>query len=94
MLHHPHKKYNRLEERQFLGVDHNAQLEYGAGPNEEEDFLKFLRRGLKHISLRKLAAEAGISYQQLSEIVNGKACPRKQTRNKLLRAITLSLIQK
>ena len=81
------KETNQWEEQFFLGFNPQEQIEYGANPLDKARALGRIRDAVKLHGLRAFARMAGISYQQLSAIVRGKAMPKRQTLSKLLRAL-------
>ena len=66
------KEANRWEEQLYLGMEAEAQVEYGLTPAENE----YLRRRLEVISKvmggRRLAHAIGVSRRHLSNLLRGK----------------------
>ncbi len=80
------KEANRWEEQFFLGLDSEAQTEYGEPPYESEKLMGQLRQAAKKYGQRTLAKMAKISLRQLSDILLGKAKPKRETLARLANA--------
>lgn len=91
-IRHIGKEANKWEQQYFLGANPEEQLDYGCGPKEQKEFVTYVNQRRKEIglSIRRLALEAGVSYQQLSVILKGKTKVRIQTKKKIFNAITNS----
>jgi DNA-binding phage protein len=82
------KEANRWEEQFYLGLDPEAQIEYGCGPEAIEQLRARISEAAAEFGQRKLARASGVSREQLRAIINGGAAPRKVTVARLMRTIT------
>lgn len=83
------KEANRWEEQCYLGLDPEAQIEYGIDEDSGEQFRAQLRQAVKFHGERNLARTARVAREQLRAVRKGEAKPRPKTIAKLLRAISL-----
>jgi len=60
---HIGKEANRWEEQHFLGLDEDAQPDYGVAPQDMEVKLMVLRAAVKAFGMRALARGAGMSLK-------------------------------
>ncbi len=67
------KEANRWEEQFYLGLDPEAQVEYGLTPDEAERARAHQRAMAKAVGVGRLAEQMGISRRQLSNILHGNA---------------------
>jgi hypothetical protein len=80
------KEANRWEEQFFLGLDPEAQPEYGAGPAGKK-LLDNIRRAVKEYGIARLASTAGLSRQYLSTLLKVKSRLDLEIITKLNRAV-------
>ena len=66
------KEANRWEEQLYLGVEAEAQNEYGLAPEAKGQIIEQLRDAAKKIGANQLAGQIGLSRRQLSNILNRK----------------------
>ena len=81
------KDANRWEEQLLLGLDLEAQFEYGIAPDDEERILAAVLLANKKFGQQKLAKASGISISEVSAILLGKRQPTRTTLSKLFQAI-------
>jgi transcriptional regulator with XRE-family HTH domain len=81
------KEANRWEEQLHLGLDLEAQTEYGLSSAGRRRALEAARGAAETHGQRQLAAAAGISLSELSAVLLGKRQPSKTTLTKLYRAL-------
>jgi hypothetical protein len=80
------KEADRLEEQIYLGLDPEAEIEYGpAGP--EGDLRALVRQAIKTHGLRAVSRAAGVSRQRVSTMTRRGARARSKTTNKITHAI-------
>jgi transcriptional regulator with XRE-family HTH domain len=72
-----------------LGLDLEAQTEYGVAPHEQEQIFDVLRRAGKEFGQRRLARASDTSLSVVSAILRGKRRPSSATLAKLYRALPL-----
>lgn len=84
---HIGKEANRWEEQLYLGLDLEAQTEYGIAPYDHERVLEAVRQAGKTFGQRKLATAAGVSLSEVSAVLLRKHRPTPMTLAKLYRAI-------
>jgi transcriptional regulator with XRE-family HTH domain len=77
------KEANRWEEQFHLGLDLEAQTEYGISPEGRDRTLEALTRASKKFGQRELARAADISLSEVSAVLLGKRAPRSATLSKL-----------
>ncbi len=80
------KETNRWEEQFSLGLDPEAQPEYGLDPQSRSILSNEIDQAAKQFGQRRLADQAGISRQQLAEIITGRATPKAETLLKIAAA--------
>jgi transcriptional regulator with XRE-family HTH domain len=83
------KEANRWEEQLHLGLDLEAQTEYGVTPSDHERILKLVRHAGERFGQRKLARASNTSLSVVSAILIGKLRPTPVTLAKLYRALPL-----
>jgi hypothetical protein len=66
------KEANRWEEQYYLGLNLDAQIEYGMSPQDQEQLRKALRSIVGTISYREIAKRAAISRTTLAKIFQGQ----------------------
>lgn len=71
-IEHIGKEANRWEEQFHLGLDLEAQTEYGISPGDRRTILRIVRQAVKQFRQRALAEAAGVSLRDVSKIVRGK----------------------
>jgi len=82
------KEANRWEEQYHLGLDSEAQTDYGLSPEGRERALGAVREVADTHGQRKLAATAGVSLSELSAVLLGKRSPSPSTLAKLCMAVS------
>jgi transcriptional regulator with XRE-family HTH domain len=85
---HIGKEANRWEEQFYLGLDLEAQTEYGIAPDDEERIFEVVRWAGEKFGQRQLAQAAGISLSEVSAVLLGKHQPSPTTLSKLYRAVS------
>lgn len=83
---HIGKEANRWEEQFHLGLDLEAQTEYGLSPEGRLRTLEAARRAANTHGQRQLATAAGISLSELSAVLLGKRRASPSTLTKLCMA--------
>ena len=83
------KEGNKWEEQFHLGLDLEAQIEYGTAPSDHERILKVVRGAGKKHGQRKLARASNTSLSVVSAILRGKRRPNPATLANLYRALPL-----
>jgi hypothetical protein len=83
------KEANRLEEQSYLGIDPEAEIEYGAGPEDRRPALTEINRAINRHGPSALAKAAGVSRQHLNAILSGDATPSDLMLSRLRRAVML-----
>jgi hypothetical protein len=66
------KEANRWEEQYYLGLDIDAQIDYGMCPEGSGQFQSVVESVARLISQREIAKRAGISRATLSKLMKGK----------------------
>jgi transcriptional regulator with XRE-family HTH domain len=84
---HIGKEANRWEEQFYLGLDLEAQTEYGLAPDDRERILKVVRQAGKKYGQRKLARASCTSLSEVSAILHSKRKSTLATLAKLHRAL-------
>ncbi len=84
---HIGKEANRWEEQFYLGLDLEAQTEYGSAPGDYERIFELVRLAGKKFGQRKLASAADTSLSMVSAILSGKRGPTPATLAELYRAL-------
>ncbi len=82
------KEANRWEEQFHLGLDLEAQTDYGLSPEGRERALEAARRVADTHGQRQLAAASGISLSELSAVLLGKRSPGPSTLTRLCMAVS------
>lgn len=72
-IRHIGKEANRLEEQQILGIDDDAQPDYGLLPDDFETRVMVLRATAKAFGVAELARRAGMSAKVARRILKGPA---------------------
>ena len=85
---HIGKEANRWEEQLHLGLDLEAQTEYGLSPEGRERALEAARRAANTHGQRQLAAAADVSSSELSVVLLGRRRPSPSTLTKLCMAVS------
>jgi transcriptional regulator with XRE-family HTH domain len=85
---HIGKEANRWEEQFHLGLDLEAQTEYGIAPGDHERILEILLRAGQKFGQHKLATASGVSLSEVSAVLLRKRRPTPATLAKLYRAIS------
>ncbi len=84
---HIGKEANRWEEQLHLGLDLEAQTEYGLSPEGRERVLEAARGVADTLGQRQLADAAGVSLSELSAVLLSKRHPQPSTVAKLRVAV-------
>jgi hypothetical protein len=71
------KEANRWEEQYHLGLDLDAQIEYGPAPGGTTRLRELIGAGAGQLSERELASRTGISRTTLSKLIRGKPVRRR-----------------
>ncbi len=85
---HIGKEANRWEEQLHLGLDLEAQTEYGSAPDDHERILEILVRAGQKFGQPALATAAGVSLSEVSAVLLRKRTPTAATLAKLYRAVS------
>jgi hypothetical protein len=78
------KEAHRWEEQSFVGLDPEAQIDYGVTPQDRKRVIAKVRKSADTYGQRKLAAASSVSLQQVSAILLGAAIPTDETLGKLI----------
>lgn len=70
---HIGKEANKWEQQFYIGVDEEAELDYGAAPGHEEKALERLRNRVEVAGLRAVAKATGMSERHLGGLGRGGA---------------------
>jgi hypothetical protein len=84
---HIGKEANRWEEQFILGLDLDAQTEYGTAPGNRERILEILVQAGQKFSQHALATAAGVSLSEVSAVLLRKRSPTPAMLARLYRAI-------
>jgi transcriptional regulator with XRE-family HTH domain len=84
---HIGKEANRWEEQFYLGLDLEAQTEYGSAPDDHERILEVVRLAGKKFGQRTLARAAGVSLSEVSAVLLRKRRPTPAMLTRLYRAV-------
>lgn len=85
-IHHIGKEADKWEEQYFMGLDSDAQLEYGPCPKLRKEQLEVVLRGIETHGAEKMARQAKLSGEGVRKIQSGKATPTSKTLTKLAMA--------
>jgi hypothetical protein len=85
---HIGKEANRWEEQLYLGLDLEAQTEYGIAPGDHERILEILLRAGQKFGQHRLAMVADVALSEVSAVLLRKRRPTPATLAKLYRAIS------
>jgi DNA-binding phage protein len=83
------KEANRWEQQFYLGLDPEAQIEYGCAPDAAEQALAAIRDAVISFGQRSLARTSDVAREQIRAILSRDAQPRPKTISKLLQAISV-----
>jgi hypothetical protein len=86
-IEHIGKEADRLDEQMHLGVNLEAQLEYGPAPSARVDSVDSLKTRCISFPIRALAREAGLGQATISRIAQGKQRPRREQITRLEKAL-------
>jgi hypothetical protein len=78
---------NRWEEQFYVGLDHEAQTDYGLAPEDAERILDGLRVACERLGQRAVAKTVRMSLRDVSALVQGKREPTPQMLTKLYRVV-------
>jgi hypothetical protein len=81
------KEANRWEEQFYLGMDLEAQTEYGISPEDAERILDSLRVACQRLGQRAVAQAVRMSLRDVSALVQSKRKPTPSMLTKLSRAM-------
>ncbi len=81
------ERADRLEEQFYLGLDPEAEVDYGLDPKQEASFPERLSQAIEAYGVGAVAKASGISRQHLSRIAKGGAKASSKLRSKLTCAI-------
>ncbi len=81
------KEANRWEEQFYLGLESEAQTEYGTAPEDHKRILDVVRRAGEKFGQRVLAKAARVSLREVSAALCGKREPTSATLEKLYRTV-------
>jgi hypothetical protein len=70
------KETNRWEEQYYLGLDLDAQIEYGPAPGGTSRLRELIGAGAGQLSERELASRSGISRTTMSKLLRGNPVRR------------------
>jgi hypothetical protein len=84
MIEHIGKEADRWEEQFHLGLDEDAQIEYGSEGVDPAAVRELLSAKGKSVSSRRLASVTGISRNQVSAFRKGKASLSQDQLRRLL----------
>jgi hypothetical protein len=82
------KEANRWEEQFHLGVDPEAQAEYGVSPEDQDRAIAIIRAAVARFGQRKLAKDAKISRNTLAAVVMGAAALPPPSAARLRQTVT------
>lgn len=82
-IHHIGKEADKWEEQYFMGLDSEAQLEYGICPKLREVQLAAVLRGIETHGAEKMARYAKLSGEGVRKIQTGKSKPSTKTLTRL-----------
>jgi transcriptional regulator with XRE-family HTH domain len=85
---HIGKEANRWEEQHYLGLDVEAQTEYGTAPESLKRILETIARAGEKFGQRSLAKAAGVSLSEVSAVLLGKRTPKPAVLSKLYKAVS------
>jgi hypothetical protein len=80
------KEADQLEEQVYLGVDPEAEIDYGL-VRPDEDLWARVRQAIKAHGLRAVSRAAGVSRERVSAMTRRSARVRIKTKNKIARGI-------
>ena len=84
---HIGKEANRWEEQFYVGLDHEAQTDYGLAPEDSERVLSTLRVACDQLGQRAVAKSVRMSLRDVSALVQGKRKPTPLMLTKLYRMV-------
>jgi hypothetical protein len=77
------KEANRWEEQFYLGEDPEAQIEYGAAPEDTQRVLGSVLRACQGLKVRELARASGVSLGEVSNVLRGVGNPNRAIVSKI-----------
>ncbi|HEV2550415.1 MAG TPA: hypothetical protein VGU20_24090 [Stellaceae bacterium] len=80
------KEANRWEEQSYLGIDPEAEIFYGAPPQDVSGEMAQVKKGADRHASAVLARAAQVSRQHLHAIISGDAIPSEAVVKRLLQA--------
>ena len=84
---HIRKETNRWEEQFYVGLDHEAQTDYGLAPEDAERILDGLRVACEQLGQRAVAKTVSMALRDVSAFVKGKREPTPSMLTKLYRMV-------
>jgi hypothetical protein len=85
---HIGKEANRWEEQFHVGLDCDAQTEYGIGPEDTERVLDYLRAACERVGQRAVARAVRMSLRDVSALIHGNLMPTPAILTRLCKALT------
>jgi transcriptional regulator with XRE-family HTH domain len=80
---HIGKEANKLEEQFYLGLDPEAQLEYGISPEQKDEMLQYVLQAISVHGAKNMADAAKLTERHVLKISSGKANPSEKALAKL-----------
>jgi plasmid maintenance system antidote protein VapI len=80
------KEAHCWEEQSYLGIDPDAEIAYGAGPQNGKERLALVKQAVAKFGPSATERAAKVSRQHLHSILNGRAAPSIDVLNRLARA--------
>jgi hypothetical protein len=84
---HIGKEANRWEEQFYVGLDHEAQTDYGLAPEDAERILDSLRAASERLGQRAVAKTVRMSLRDVSALIQSKRKLTPWMLTKLCRAM-------
>ena len=66
------KETDKLTEREFIGEDDDAEIEYEFPPEDRIKLISMIKNAKKECGLRTLARRAGVSHNSVNDVVRGR----------------------
>jgi hypothetical protein len=84
---HIGKEANRWQEQFFLGLDPDAQIEYGMGQADVLHVVEGILQACRDYDVRKVAERAGLDHAGLCRLLRGQTRPKPVTLSRLRVAV-------
>jgi transcriptional regulator with XRE-family HTH domain len=84
---HIGKEANRWQEQFFLGLDPDAQIEYGMDQADVLHFVEGIVQACRDYDVRKVAERAGLDHAGLCRLLRGQTRPKPATLSRLRVAV-------